>query len=113
MADLISQLRSLHGPFAMIEVEVSSAADLDGILSSKPDIIMLDNFSPETCATLAMHSKAACSSVLIEASGGIDDSNIHSYFHDSIDIISSGWLTTTHSILDFSLKFEKFGPFIH
>ena len=69
------------------------------------DIILLDNFSPEDVAkTHAMLKKKKLRSrVLLETSGGINESNVKEYAKTDIDIISSGSLTHSYEASDFNM----------
>lgn len=91
---------------------MSSITDFADVLPAMPDIIMLDNMEPDLCKKLASQVKNLVPSILIEVSGGINETNICQYFHESVDIISCGSLTHNQVIVDFSMKFKKFGPFI-
>ncbi|MFW9955588.1 MAG: carboxylating nicotinate-nucleotide diphosphorylase [Candidatus Thorarchaeota archaeon] len=70
------------------------------------DIILLDNFSPEKvheCDAL-LKEKELRDRVLLEISGGIDETNITAYAGSGIDIISSGALTHSYKSSDYSMK---------
>jgi nicotinate-nucleotide pyrophosphorylase (carboxylating) len=69
------------------------------------DIILLDNFSPEDVAkTHAMLKKKKLRGrVLLETSGGINESNVKEYAKTDIDIISSGSLTHSYEASDFNM----------
>jgi nicotinate-nucleotide pyrophosphorylase (carboxylating) len=69
------------------------------------DIILLDNFSPKevekTHKTLT--EKGLRERVLLESSGGINESNIKDYAESGTDIISSGALTHSYASADFNI----------
>jgi nicotinate-nucleotide pyrophosphorylase (carboxylating) len=85
-----------------IEVEVRNADELNEVmLLNVVDRIMLDNFTPEqitNCiASIPEHFE-------IEASGGINETNIVAYAETGVDFISVGALTHNVQSLDLSFK---------
>lgn len=98
------------GGFSMkIEVECRSISDAREAIKSGSDIIMLDNFTPEALHSAAKVLKQEFPNVIIEASGGINEANISSYFGPHVDVISLGSLTQGYGCVDFSLKVQKEG----
>ncbi len=69
------------------------------------DIILLDNFAPEEVAEAhsVLKKKNLRSRILLEASGGIDESNAKEFAKTGIDIISSGSLTHSYDASDFNM----------
>jgi len=100
----VQKARSAAGFSMKIEVECQSVAEANEAAAAGADIVMLDNFTPETFVKAAAEVKAACPSVLIEASGGITQETMHLYMCPSVDIISRGSLTQGYHCIDFSLK---------
>ncbi|MGP8337555.1 MAG: carboxylating nicotinate-nucleotide diphosphorylase [Methanosarcinaceae archaeon] len=91
-----------------IEVEVESTGD--AILAANMgvvDIIMLDNMKPgEVIQTVeTLKRKGLRDSVIIEASGGIDQDNVVEYAKTGVDIISMGSLIHKANWIDVSLEF--------
>lgn len=84
-----------------IEVETESLEMVQEALEAEADIIMLDNMSLEDMkkAVELINGKA-----LIEASGNVTLETIRSIAETGVDYISSGALTHSFSILDFSMK---------
>lgn len=85
-----------------IEVEVRNADELNEVtLLTMVDRIMLDNFTPEQItdciASIPEHFE-------IEASGGINETNIVAYAETGVDFISVGALTHNVQSLDLSFK---------
>ena len=80
--------------------EVKEAIDIDGI-----DVIMLDNMMPSemTEAVELIDGKAK-----VEASGGINESNLREVAETGVDYISIGALTHSAQSLDMSLKASFF-----
>lgn len=98
-------------PKVPFEIEVENIQDLKKALSYCPDIIMLDNFTPQEI-------KKAISIIrrmfphkdkrpLIELSGGITLSNISRFAIKGVDFISLGALTHSAKALDISLEITK------
>lgn len=45
--------------------------------------------------------------ILIEASGGITEKNVHLYAADTVDILSTSSLVQGYETVDFSMKISK------
>lgn len=99
--------RSVCGFSMKIEVECQSQEEAEEAITAGADVAMLDNFSPEKLKVAAANLKKAHPHALIEASGGITQSNIVEYFSDSVDIISLGAMTQGVPHVDFSLKIRN------
>ena len=106
VASLLELIQKARKQYRTIEVEVENLND--AILAAKAgaSIIMLDNRSPKeilkivnTLKKLHLRDK-----VRIEASGGIDSTNIQSYARTGVDMISVGKITSSASGLDLSLE---------
>lgn len=91
-----------------IEVEVESTDDAILAASVGVDIIMLDNMEPgEVISTVEMlKRKGLRDSVIIEASGGIDQDNVVEYAKTGVDVISMGSLIHKANWIDVSLEFS-------
>ncbi len=88
-----------------IEVETRSLDDVVAVLEHGGfHRIMLDNFPPQNC-TLAV--KLINGAYEVEASGGINESNLKAYAKTGVDYISIGALTHQVKSLDLSLKAIK------
>ena len=91
-------------PHLPVEVEVESVAELAEAIEAGADIIMLDNFSiPETQRAVALARGRA----RLEASGGIDESQIRAIAEIGVDCISVGALTKDVTPLDLSMRFSE------
>jgi len=92
--------------YKTVEVEVEGLND--AILAAKAgaSIIMLDNLSPKEISKIIIVLKKLHlrDKIKIEASGGIDASNIQSYAKTGADMISVGKITSSASGLDLSLE---------
>lgn len=96
------EMAKAYAPFVRkIEVEVENLTMLDEALAAGADIIMLDNMRIEDMkeAVKRCHGKA-----VTECSGNVTKENIAQLVDIGVDYISSGALTHSAPILDFSLK---------
>ena len=69
------------------------------------DIILLDNFPPADIEKFVsvLKEQDLRNTVILETSGGIDESNVAEYAATGIDIISSGALTHSYKASDFNM----------
>ena len=88
-------------PTAPIEIEVDTLEQLAEVLPHKPDLVLLDNMSPEQC-------RAAVSLVAgqakLEASGGITLELARAYAETGVDYLAIGALT--HSAKNFDIGLD-------
>jgi len=92
-----------------IEVEVESLEALEETLGAAPDIVMLDNMTPEevrAAADLVARKGKPGQRPLLEASGGVTLQNVRAYAEAGADRISVGALTHSAPALDVSLQME-------
>ncbi len=103
LGDLLRKARSRHRKF---EVEVESLADAVEAARGGASIIMLDNTPPSGIVRIIaeLERLGLRRKVRIEASGGIDKSNVTSYARTGVDMISIGKITSSASGLDLSLE---------
>jgi len=106
IASLLELIHKAHKRYRTIEVEVENLND--AILAAKAgaSIIMLDNRSPKEISKIVNTLKILHlrDKVKIEASGGIDSTNIQSYAKTGVDMISVGKITSSAPGLDLSLE---------
>ncbi len=102
-------------PGRAIEIEVESLDELQAALNTAADIILLDNFSlsqlKQAVAITRQSSPIQPTSalkkcVLLEASGGIDVSQLQAIAATGVDRISIGALTKHLRAIDLSLRFQ-------
>ena len=91
-------------PGKSIEIEVDSIEQLREAITLKPDLILLDNMSPELCSEAVALTAGA---VNLEASGGITLSNAKAYAHSGVNYLAIGSLTHSAPALDIGLDFRK------
>ena len=87
-------------PGVSIEVEVDNLEQLCEVLVGKPDLILLDNMSPELCAEAVSIVNGA---VKLEASGGITLSSAAAYAESGVDYLAIGAITHSAKALDIGL----------
>ena len=98
-AKAFSAVRTAY-PSAPIEIEVDTLDQLREILPLKPDLILLDNMTPELCAEAVTIIGGVTKS---EASGGITLANAKAYADSGVDYIAIGALTHSAHVLDIGL----------
>jgi nicotinate-nucleotide pyrophosphorylase (carboxylating) len=89
-----------------IEIEVESIEDAEKAAKNGADIIMFDNMQPDKIREGVSRVKDIDSRILIEASGGINLSNLSEYAKTGVDIISLGALTRDAKWLDISMDIK-------
>jgi len=106
-----------RGKSVPIWVEVDRLDQLHEALDSSADMILLDNMSLSQLRTAVQMRNEwfirsspdpleSCVRPLLEASGGIDLSNISDVAHTGVDRIAVGALTHSAPALDFTLELE-------
>ena len=105
----ISTLKSKSSFTAKIEVEVRTVEEAIVAAQSGADIVMLDNFSPESVeeAINVIEKTKTKDTVIFEASGNITLENVGKYAETGVDVISVGMLTHSYPSLDFSMEIYK------
>lgn len=101
--ELVKRARRAH---KKIEVEVENLDDAIIAAREGAYIIMLDNMSPSKIKNIIkkLEQLKLRNKVRIEASGGINHSNVGQYARSGVDMISIGRLTSSVSGLDLSLE---------
>jgi nicotinate-nucleotide pyrophosphorylase (carboxylating) len=87
-------------PKAEIEIEVDNLDQLKEVLPLNPDLVLLDNMSPELCAEAVA---LVAGSTQLEASGGITINNAKAFANSGVDFIAVGALTHSAPVLDIGL----------
>ena len=93
-----------RGEAAFVEVEVESLAELEQVLATGVDRVLLDNMSPEEMREAV--ERARGTGVALEASGGIVLDTVRAVAETGVDYISVGALTHSAPALDLSLLLE-------
>jgi nicotinate-nucleotide pyrophosphorylase (carboxylating) len=87
-------------PDVEIEIEVDTLDQLREVLPLKPDLILLDNMSPEICKEAVGITDGRSK---LEASGGISLDRARAYAETGVDFIAVGALTHSAAVLDIGL----------
>ena len=97
-----------HAPHLTCEVEVDSLAQLDELLAlpEPPELVLLDNFTPEQCARAVARVRAAAASTVLEASGGLTLDVARAYADTGVDYLAVGALTHSAPALDLGLDLD-------
>lgn len=105
----VEEAKKRYGMFKKVEVEVKRAEEALEAAKAGADIVMLDNMSvDEVSRALELLRVAGLRGrVLVEVSGGIDESNIEDYARLDVDIISLSRITLGAPPL--SMKLEVLG----
>jgi nicotinate-nucleotide pyrophosphorylase (carboxylating) len=93
-----------HAPELPCEVEVDTLAELDEALALNAEEILLDNFTPATCAEAVRRRDAAGTKTRLEASGGLTLNRARAYAETGVDYLSVGGLT--HSVMALDLGMD-------
>ncbi|MBL8864892.1 MAG: carboxylating nicotinate-nucleotide diphosphorylase [Gemmataceae bacterium] len=88
-----------------VEIEVDSLVQLDHVLPTKPEIVLLDNMSLDALREAVRRRNAASPGTLLEASGGVNLSTIRGIAETGVDRVSVGALTHSVAALDIALDF--------
>jgi nicotinate-nucleotide pyrophosphorylase (carboxylating) len=94
-----AQVRAAY-PAAEIEIEVDNLEQLKEVLPQQPDLVLLDNMSPELCAQAVTLANGICK---LEASGGITIASARTYAQSGVDYIAIGALTHSAPVFDIGL----------
>jgi len=107
VAEAVRRARETAGHLHKIEVEVATLEQVKEALDARADILLLDNMNPETVAQavrIAREREGHDRRTLLEASGGINLSNVRQYAEAGVDLISIGALTHSAPSVDISFK---------
>jgi len=88
-------------PTAPIEIEVDTLEQLAEVLPLKPDLVLLDNMSPEQCRAAVT---LVAGQTKLEASGGITLDLARTYAETGVDYLAIGALT--HSAKNFDIGLD-------
>ncbi|MFH8133398.1 carboxylating nicotinate-nucleotide diphosphorylase [Pantoea osteomyelitidis] len=91
-------------PDVPVEVEVENLQELSAALDAGADIVMLDNFTPETMREAVAITNGRA---LLEVSGNVTDETLPLYAQTGVDYISVGALTKHLRALDLSMRFQE------
>lgn len=104
IAVAIEKCRADNPAQTKIEVEVRNFDELRQALEAAPDIILLDNMSPEAIKEAVQIVQAHSYHPKLEASGGITLNNLRAYAETGVNSISLGFLTHSAKAVDISFS---------
>ena len=109
-SDCVSMARKQVGKSQEIECEVRSEDELISVILAGADIVMLDNFSAENAkaAMSNLRDMGLRNRVLVEISGGINESNFQDFAQLNPDFISVGSITHSARAVDFSMTIQSY-----
>ena len=87
----------------MLEIEVDSLEQLAQVLPEIPDVVLLDNMSPETMRQAVAMRDASGSSAELEASGGITLETARAKAESGVERVSVGAITHSAKTFDIGL----------
>ena len=90
----------------IIEVEIRNIDELTKAVRGRPDVLLLDNLSPQqiVSALIVLRTMDPAGVILTEASGGITLDNVRDYAETGVNSISLGLLTHSARAADISLR---------
>jgi nicotinate-nucleotide pyrophosphorylase (carboxylating) len=122
VAAALQAAQPAHGRVAWTEIEVTNFDELRDALTHRtgadgPDVILLDNMSPEQVSKAVEQARLTKNArldpahdqikkILIEASGGITLANVRQFAETGVDWISVGALTHSAPAVDLSFEIE-------
>ena len=99
----LKKLRRHPGEF---EIEVRSMGELWEAIGLRPQVMLLDNFTPKEAKRAVAIVRKEAPGILLEASGGITLENVRRFAAAGVDTISVGSLTHSTQAVDFSLLID-------
>ncbi|WP_040207816.1 carboxylating nicotinate-nucleotide diphosphorylase [Neobacillus jeddahensis] len=101
ISSAVEAVRNKAGHMVKVEVEVETEEQVVEAVNAGADVIMFDNRTPDEIKEFI---KLVPPSIITEASGGIQLTNIADYRDTGVDYISLGYLTHSYKALDISVK---------
>ena len=87
-----------------IEIEVGNVEEFNDALAGSPDIIMLDNMTPQNVRSCVEIRRLSKIKPILEVSGGIHLDTVEDFAKMKPDVISVGSLTASVKSIDMSLE---------
>ncbi|MBL8792620.1 MAG: carboxylating nicotinate-nucleotide diphosphorylase [Planctomycetia bacterium] len=107
IAEALRRARAAVGTSKPVEIEVDDLEQFDVALAHGPDIILLDNMSPDLMREAVARRNARAPRVQLEASGGITLQTLRAIAETGVDRISVGALTHSAVALDIALDYAE------
>jgi nicotinate-nucleotide pyrophosphorylase (carboxylating) len=102
LGEAVRRVRLAH-PTLPLEVECRALSELDVAIAAEPDLILLDNMSPDDLAAAVAH---VAGRVPLEASGGVTLDTLPAIAATGVDYVAIGALTHSAPAVDVSLRIE-------
>lgn len=102
IATAVEAARDRYGRTVTVEVEVDSLRQLEELLETDADTVLLDNMAP---MTLAEAVAMVDGRLTTEASGNVTLETVREIAESGVDVISVGWITHSAPQLDIGLDF--------
>jgi nicotinate-nucleotide pyrophosphorylase (carboxylating) len=102
----VKAARTRFGHALPLEIEVDTLEQLDRALACGPDMVLLDNMTPEQLREAVRRRNAAAPKVQLESSGGVALGSVRARAETGVDRISVGALTHSVQALDIALDYE-------
>lgn len=107
VGEAVRRARENSGHRVRIEVEVESLDQLAEALTGGADAVLLDNMRG---SELRAAVELARGRVVLEASGGLDESTLREVADAGVDVVSVGSITHSAPALDLSMEIEPVTP---
>jgi nicotinate-nucleotide pyrophosphorylase (carboxylating) len=88
-----------------VEIEVDTLDQLDQALAARPEIVLLDNMTPDELRAAVARRDEVGPGTLLEASGGVNLATIRGIAEAGVDRVSVGALTHSAPALDIALDY--------
>ena len=100
--------KAAAGHLVKIEIEVDNLAQLREVIAEGADVVLLDNMSLAMLrqAVAMVRARPGPGILLTEASGGVTLDSLRKIAETGVDMVSSGALTHSASVLDLGLDIE-------
>ena len=102
----VARARASSPEGTVVEVEVDTFDQLHRALACTPEIVLVDNFGPDSLREAVRLRDEVAPEVLLEASGGVNLDTVRALAETGVDRISVGALTHSARALDIGLDFE-------
>jgi nicotinate-nucleotide pyrophosphorylase (carboxylating) len=102
VTEAFSKVRAAF-PDVFIEIEVDSLEQLKEVATQNPDLVLLDNMTPDQCKEAVAF---VAGRFKLEASGGISLENAMAYAQSGVDYLAIGALTHSAPVLDIGLDMQ-------
>ncbi len=104
VTEAVARARAVAGHLVKIEVEVDTLTQLEELLATPADAVLLDNMDP---ATLRQAVELVDGRMITEASGRITAATVRAVAESGVDLISVGWITHSAPVLDVGLDARR------